>query len=360
MNRRILIGIALIMLAAVAIAAYQFVPKPDTRPVSTVKGFIGSEKAGLLDDPDIQRILADKYKLKVDYRTAGSIEQVQGDTTGQDFLWPSSEVALALYKELHGGQANSVTVFNSPLVLYSWDSVVGKLADKGYVATEGNGYYVVDLENFTKAILPSSGNPVKWKDLGLTQFGPVNITPTDPTKSNSGFMFFGLLANMLAGGQVADDTTIGNVLPDLKKYYNSLGYLETGSGDLFKNFIRTGEGSKPLIAGYENQLIEFLIANPQNRDEILKKIRIIYPRPTVWSAHPLIALTAKGQELQKAMQDPDIQKLAWEKHGFRTGLIGIQNDPKVLNIGGIPESISSVMPLPSPKVMDAIIKYLSQ
>ena len=38
MNRRFLIGLALLLLAAVVIGVYQFVPKPDTRPVVTVKG----------------------------------------------------------------------------------------------------------------------------------------------------------------------------------------------------------------------------------------------------------------------------------------------------------------------------------
>src|SRR5262249_5907130 len=149
-------------------------------------------------------------------------------------------------------------------------------------------------------------------------------------------------------------------LPQLKKYYDRLGYLEQGSGDLFKVFTRTGVGAKPIISGYESQLIEFSIANEANRDQILKIIHIIYPRPTVWSSHPLIALNAKGKSLSAALQDPDLQKIAWEQHGFRSGLIGIQNDPKVLKVVGIPDTITSVLPLPKPKVMDMIITTLSQ
>ena len=149
-------------------------------------------------------------------------------------------------------------------------------------------------------------------------------------------------------------------MPQVKNYFARLGYLEPGSGDIFKRFIVSGVGDKPIIVGYESQLVEFSIENAANRDEILKRIRIIYPRPTEWSAHPIIALTPKGEELLKALQDPDLQKIAWEKHGFRSGLIGIENDPKVLSVVGIPATITSVISLPSPKVMQRMIDFLSQ
>ena len=60
----------------------------------------------------------------------------------------------------------------------------------------------------------------------------------------------------------------------------------------------------------------------------------------------------------QAMQDAQIQKIAWEQHGFRTGLAGVQNDPKVLDVAGIPENITYVMPMPGPSVMEAIMLAL--
>ena len=89
------------------------------------------------------------------------------------------------------------------------------------------------------------------------------------------------------------------------------------------------------------------------------KVRILYPQPTVWSSHPLIILQEKANILIEALQDEEIQKIAWEQHGFRSGLAGVQNDPKVLNIAGIPESITYVVPMPSLVAMDTI-KYLSR
>ena len=84
-------------------------------------------------------------------------------------------------------------------------------------------------------------------------------------------------------------------------------------------------------------------------------MRILYPVPTVWSSHPFISLSAKGTKLMEALKDPEIQRVAWEQHGFRTGLAGIQNDPHRLLVQGIPESVTKVIPMPTPQVMDTIL-----
>lgn len=111
--------------------------------------------------------------------------------------------------------------------------------------------------------------------------------------------------------------------------------------------------------GYEAQLVEFSIENAQYREMLRKEITTLYPRPTVWSAHPLIALTPNGERLLEALQDRDVQRLAWEKHGFRSGLMGVQNDPKVLQVTGVPATIENVINLPTPQVMERIIAALS-
>ncbi|HNK58065.1 MAG TPA: hypothetical protein PLL86_17760, partial [Leptospiraceae bacterium] len=79
---------------------------------------------------------------------------------------------------------------------------------------------------------------------------------------------------------------------------------------------------------------------------------------TVWSSQPLIILNPKAVNLIQALQDKEIQQIAWEKHGFRTGLIGQQNDPKILEVVGIPESITQVIPMPSPTIMEKLIKVI--
>jgi hypothetical protein len=118
-------------------------------------------------------------------------------------------------------------------------------------------------------------------------------------------------------------------------------------------------GAYPVIAGYESSLIEFSLANQDELDLIRSEIRLLYPRPTVWSSHPMIALTANGERLIEALKDEEIQRIAWESHGFRSGLLGVQNDPDVLDVAGVPATIDSVMPLPRAAVMERIIQALS-
>ncbi|MGQ9682760.1 MAG: hypothetical protein ACUVX9_09510 [Anaerolineae bacterium] len=357
MNKRLLIGLMLLAAAAGVVALWQSLPHPQPVQQITVHGYVGSEKVGLLRNPQVIRILRQRYGLTVDHTSMGSIEQVRTDTAGKDFLWPSNEVALEIYKESHPGKVKAETVFNSPIVLYSWEPVTEALVRQGIVEKAESTYYAVDMPKLIELI--TSGK--EWKDIGLPQlYGKVSVISTDPTKSNSGNMFYGLLVNLLNNGQVADDQAVERLLPTIRAYYESLGYLEQGSGDLFKRFVRTGMGDKPLIAGYENQLVEFSLENEANREQILAQIRILYPRPTVWSSHPLIALTPNGEVLLKAMQDTDIQRIAWEQHGFRSGLVGIQNDPKILNVVGIPATVTSVMPLPRPSAMERLIQGLLQ
>ena len=60
-----------------------------------------------------------------------------------------------------------------------------------------------------------------------------------------------------------------------------------------------------------------------------------------------------------ALKDEEIQKIAWEEHGFRTGLMGVQNDPKILLVQGIPASITRIVPMPKASVMEKIIEAMS-
>lgn len=71
-----------------------------------------------------------------------------------------------------------------------------------------------------------------------------------------------LLANALNGGKTVDERTISAVLPKLKEIFSRTGYMETSSSDLFNQFLRMGVGAKPIIAGYESQILEYAAENP--------------------------------------------------------------------------------------------------
>ena len=66
--------------------------------------------------------------------------------------------------------------------------------------------------------------------------------------------------------------------------------------------------------------------NPDTWEQIKGDIVIMYPTPTVWSSHVYIALDEAGTAGIDALLDEDIQRLAWEKHGFRTGVYDTPTD----------------------------------
>ena len=342
------------ILAAVIVAAVVYVWVSDSREVTEISGYVGGEKIGLLEDEEVQEILRDQYRLEMDYAKAGSIEMVTADASGRDYLFPSSQTALELYERLFGSPVKSEIVFNTPIVLYTRSAVAQALLDSG-IASEQDGIYYVDMALLTEAV----ENGTSWADLGLPQlYGNVTVGTTDPVKSNSGNMFAALVANVLNGGQTLTEADLDTILPELQDIFGKLGYMETSSSDLFSQFLRMGVGAEPLIAGYESQLIEYAALYPDEYDRIRDDVVMLYPTPTVWSAHVMIALDENGQILLDAMQDEEVQDLAWKKHGFRTGNYGDIADSESIPADGVAASITQVAQVPSYDVMKVLIDQL--
>lgn len=324
----------------------------------TVSGYVGGEKINFLADQQVIDILKSRYGITVDGKKAGSIAMCTTlPTKDLDFLWPSNQVAAEMYHNIGGTSMGEEVIFNSPIVLYTWVPICDSLIKIGIVSRIKDSYFIVDFQRLIDMIKEQK----TWAEIGLADlYGQIAIYSTDPTQSNSGNMFSGLLANMLNNGKVVTGETVQGLLPDIKGVFESLGYMPHSSGDIFQSFLNTGMGGRPIIVGYESQAIEFLIANLKFKDFINQKIRTLYPKPTVWSSHPLIALTGNGRHLLEALKDPDIQRLAWERHGFRSGLMGVQNDPSVLSLVGVAEEITSVIPMPDARTMTQIIGYLNK
>ena len=318
-----------------------------------VSGLIGSEKANFLNNREVQAILADRYGLEVSFRRAGSFEMLGLSHEGLDFLWPSSQVALENYRLNFGSPLADAIIFNSPIVMYSWTPVVNELGSRGLIAPS-DGVYRAPLEPLLRSILLER----TWGDVGVEAvFGRFAIISTDPLRSNSGNMFAGLVANTLAGG-VVRSSDLPAVLPDVLEVFRVQGQMEHSTGTLFERYLQLGIAQFPLIVGYESQYIEFARENPDLWPEVRTEIALIYPVPTVWSSHPLIALTESGQALLAALGDEEIQQLAWTQHGFRSGAVGARNDPADLGIDRVAETVTQVMQMPRPEVvfemMDAL------
>jgi hypothetical protein len=314
----------------------------------------GGEKADFLNNLAVQKQLK-KAKIRLQISKAGSIEMVSSlPTTGKDCLWPSNQISVEIAKNKGKHIIASNNIFNSPLVFYAWKPVTRALIKAGIAKREGK-ITTVD----TAKLIQFAQNKARWKeDLHLNIYGAVKLFSTDPRKSNSGNMWAGLLANMLNHGQVTTVDDLPVVLPEIQNYFRTMGYMEQSSGDIFGNFLKQGVGARPIIVAYENQLIEFLLKHQEYQNLIEKKIDILYPTPTVFASHPLISLTNQCQRLDQALQMPKLQQLAWQQHGFRSGLIGVDNDPNDLNLKNIPDTVTQVMPMPNAKVMQRIISAL--
>lgn len=329
-----------------------------------VRGLIGSEKNNLLQSPKLIELMARRHGLRWSFIREGSVEQVRAEriTLAEkdgpiDYLWPSSQVSLELFRAWNPRRSHySEVVFNTPIVLFTWDTVAQALRDRGLVEERDGVWYLTGFATLIESIL----SDVTWKDLGLPQlFGKVNVIPTDPTRSNSGNLFAGLLANLLAG-DVARESDLPTILPKILRYFQRQGFMEHSSGFLFEQFLSRGMGSYPIIVGYEHQLVEFALSNPELWKTVRHRLQILYPVPTVWSSHTLIVLNDRGKTLAEAWKDPEIQELAWKEHGFRSVVPGVVNDANILGQVGIAPTIDQVMPLPSGAVMLRITEALEQ
>lgn len=355
MNSKVTGIIIFVILIAVGIG-YKFYIVKSSTPGIVLKGYVGGEKIGFLQDNEVQEILRKQYNIELNYYKKGSIEMVQENLEPEtDFLWPSSQVAMELYKINNpSSDVKTEIIFNSPIVIYTWDIVKDGLVKEGIVEKKKDAFFIVK----TKLFLEKIYNQTKWKDLNVPQlYGKAAVISTDPTKSNSGNMFAGFFINILHG-DVVNDNSVKQYLPMIKTYYDSLGFLQHSSGDLFEQYLSTGVGAKPMIAGYESQIIEFSLKNKEMWPSVKDKVIILYPQPTVWSSHPVIAITPKSHVLIRALQDRKIQEIAWKRYGFRTTLQDLNTDNNIFEITGIPKDIVYVMPMPTPSVMQKIIDAL--
>lgn len=346
-------GLILLVVLMAVIGGIYFVTGNAPRIVS-VDGYVGGEKIELLEDEEVRSVFEEKYGLNVDYSRAGSLDMMTADLSGRDYLFPSSSIALEYYEDLHGSPVQSEIVLNTPIVLYTHQIVLDAFENQGLITTDGDIHYI-DMAGLLELIQ----NDSQWSDIGLPElYGRVSVDTTDPSKSNSGNMFAALVANVLNGGRTVTETDLDTILPELQDIFGKLGYMETSSSDLFSQFLRMGVGAEPIIAGYESQLIEYASIYPDEYDRIRDDVVMLYPTPTVWSAHVMIALDENGQILLNAMQDEEVQDLAWKKHGFRTGNYGDIADSGAIPAEGVAASITQVAQVPSYDVMKVIIEQL--
>lgn len=267
-------------------------PAEPTEQVS-ITGYLGGEKIGLFDDAKF-KALAAKQGIAIDYRKAGSPAMMDTDRKGMGYLFPSSRAAVE-YGNAKGVKApQSDIVFNSPIVLYTHKAVADGLVNGGLVTKDDSGAYHMDMAKAVDAMVANT----TWADVGYTAgYGQFRIDSTDPVKSNSGNEYAALLATVLNGGQPAMVDSVARDGKTIASIFAKSGWMETSSEDSFNQFLTLGVGSKPMMVGYESQLLDLAVNQPDAFKQIKDDVVIVYPTPTVWSTHTLMALDEKGGTL---------------------------------------------------------------
>lgn len=324
-------------------------PNPaERKEIESVHIFYGNEKKALLKDTEFQEILRKKHGLAIKGTKTDALEVPEGDLQNIDGFWPSCTWAEALFKLRHPDlQYKTHTVFHTPLVIYSWAEVVEELIKQGVVEKKNGQYVIPDMKKFLDM------GEKTYQSLRIPRLqGSVSVQLADPGQNTSGLLFMGLTTVALNEGRIPDPKDIDRLSPEMMKIAGRTGKPESSADILFDRYIRQGQSPYPMISGCENQIIEYYNIFPRYQELIRTQVRVMFPEPTVLSEHTFIALTKKGELLLTALQDPDIQKLAWEKFGFRSQT---QNNPGDLKAIGLPEQVKSVSSMPSAEVMKKII-----
>ena len=336
--------------------------------LKTVYVATGGGKENFLADEEVNKIMKKKYGLNVIYDSWSNGKLIKNplvreDGTKYDVMFCSDQRFYDYYKlapDTTKGESARYTVqkggltLNTPIVIYSWDTVVDALIEQKIVTEKDGVYYITDMPKLISYILEGK----KWKDIGVDMlYGSINIDSTDPVTSSPGATYYGLLLSIMCDGEITDEAVAEN-LPKLKEFYTKSGYMNNTPADLFELYLKTGVGGKPMIVDYEKSVIDFANSNPDGWEQVKDKMRILYPTPTIWNSHCIASFDEVGDEYYKAYEDKEIQQIAWSKYGFRTGVKGGNYDVTQVNVKGIPQSIISTVSSLKMNVYEQLISYL--
>ena len=375
-NKKLLIGIAIFVILILIIIGIKVAGKINNdsgtfgKNLTTVYIATGGGKEDFIADEDVIRIMQEKYGLNVVYDNWSNGKLIKNELvrdngyTKYDAMFCSDQRFYDYYKlsaNKANGEADRYTVLNggltlnTPIVIYSWKEVVDAL-EKESIVTEDNGvYYITDMDKLLEYILGGK----KWSEIGLNKlYGNINIASTDPVTSSPGATYYGLLLSIMCKSQVNTET-VENNLPKLKEFYIKSGYMNNTPADLFERYLKTGMGGEPMIVDYEKSIINFANSNPDGYNQVKDNIRILYPSPTIWNSHCIAAFTENGNKFYEAFEDAQIQQIAWERYGFRTGITGGSYDVSKFGIG-VPQTITSTVSSLKMDIYNRLIEYLGK
>ncbi len=266
--------------------------------------------------------------VAVELRGVGTIESVRAIVEGKErpVVWsPADDIAVNLLEaewalgkggspvDREGGLAPQPLVL-TPLVLVAWEDRARALAAAGKPDP-------ADWKTLHALATAAKG----WSGLGApAEWGFVKIGHTAPNASNSGLQALVLMAYAYHGktaGLTAEDVLDEGFQKFLREIEKAVGTFGASSGTYMRDMVLFGPSKYDMIWNYESVAIGDMSA-AQGR---WGRLKVFYPRPTLWSNHPFVVLkgdwvSPKQRDAAKRLRDflltPAVQEKALAA-GFR-------------------------------------------
>lgn len=356
MRRLIAPILAVILIAGVGFLIFRSVQE---KQVITVTGLIGSEKQAFFDDPRVQQALR-RHGLEVHYEKVGSRRiategGAKGLVSNYDFGFPAG-VPAATRIDNEYNVKKKYDVFFTPMTIASWKPVVDVLEANGIVANRGDYYGIIDMNKLVGYMVQGT----RWNELPNNQGYNVNksilVTSTNVFSSNSAAMYLSL-ASYVANGDniVVNNQQANTVMPQIADIFFKQGFVPGSSAQPFRNYLSRGMGNSPLVMIYESQ---FLYQASLRDGSIIDDMILLYPEPTIFTQHRLLAMTDAGVRLGEALTtDEELLRLAIEQ-GYRNDDVAYFRKFIEQNKLEIPAQLINVINPPTYEVIEAMIGWL--
>ncbi len=326
---------------------------------------VSSSATDVLSNNKVRDILKDKYKVSVKETYYSDNELIKkelltnnkkiyngiifGDKKYLDYYKTPANISLG--EKERDTVKTSYSFLTTPLVIYTWDSILNVLVENGIVSEVSGTYYITNMNDFLELI---SGNN-KWSDIGLNIEGNINVETESLKPYNSAAAFYELLLLSISNGDLSENN-LNQVLSDFNEIYSKKNSLSSSDSDLFDLFLRLGINSKPMIAGYESEIIKFSNEYPEVYATLKDKVKILYPASTIMSSYPIATLDDDGA-LVKSFDDKEIQEIILKEYGLRVDNGTVNYDVSTLNVS-IPATIKNSVDGMKLETYNKMIGYL--
>ncbi len=320
-----------------------------------VKGLIGSEKLAFFNDPKVIEALANA-SLEVEVKKSGSREiATRHDLEQWDFAFPAGiPAAEKIQREFK--TKKSFQVAFTPMVIASWDIIADILIANQIVEKRENAYYIMNM----KRLLAEIEAGKRWAEFEASQSYParksVLINSTDIRRSNSAAMYLALASYLFNNEMVVENQQqVEQLIGRLASLFIRQGYTEHSSAVPFNDYLVMGIGKAPMVMAYEAQ---YLYAAAEN--QLREGMQVLYPEPTIFTKHVLVALSEGGVKLGEAlMNDPTLQALM-VSHGLRNSDARAFDDFVSTHKLNVPNNLVNVIEPPSYEVIESMIQIIER